>query len=379
MEDFMIYEINEMIDYLDQFFDSSSHETIVGGIAGTQIEKYTLDSAIKTTPFSKILVLNGCQDYIGLMKEPLNNVLFYADIMIEEIVDGFKPIDPWSPRICNPEPESMYRVNTKLLAQYDVIVIFNSHLIPSGFNEHLSHQFSGKIIHVVDPLERAYLSSFVDMPVLVDHLEKVSPMIALARSVYGFQSRAVDRKVRGTITEISKINRRSVGKIDDNQYVTNDWVLYEDVIKKQKDAPFRKNQKVLISPGSIAEGMVSVGAINDDRRHALTSRSLLVITNPSSNPLMQLRIYNSKTVCGVDVEYDNDIPYSLTKRGTIRVEPANIITPYSVKYHRFNKLILILDKPLTAGDKYSIIKNSNNITLVNNIKGPSLCSVIDSD
>ena len=44
----MIYEINQMIDYLDDFFKSSHKETIVGGIAGTQIEKFVLDAALAT-------------------------------------------------------------------------------------------------------------------------------------------------------------------------------------------------------------------------------------------------------------------------------------------------------------------------------------------
>ena len=83
----MIYEINEMIDYLDKFFDNSTKSIIVGGIAGTQIEKLAISSATRTTPFSKILVVNGCQDYVGLMKEKMSNVVFWADMFYEEMVD----------------------------------------------------------------------------------------------------------------------------------------------------------------------------------------------------------------------------------------------------------------------------------------------------
>ena len=39
----MVVEINEMIDALEEFFNSSGHEFIVGGIAGTEIEKYVLN------------------------------------------------------------------------------------------------------------------------------------------------------------------------------------------------------------------------------------------------------------------------------------------------------------------------------------------------
>lgn len=368
----MLYEINQMIDYLDEFFSGSHHATLVGGIAGTQIERYVLDAATKTTPFTKVLVLNGCQDYIGIMKERLPNVLYYADILVEEIIDGLNIIDPWKPRITQDYVESAWRFDTRKISAYDIIVVLNSQLVPRAFSRELSNVFSGKIIHVTDPLEYGECYGFDEMPVIVDHLEKVSPMIALARSVFGFDSRSIDRKVAGSLTETNRINKRSIGKIDDCQYVTNDWDLLSDIREKQLNAPFRKNQKVIVN-GGYRQDYISISSINTDERVSLTPSTMLVISNPSTRPLMQMRIYNSKIVCGVDVSYGNGKPIALYKKGVVEVHPANIITMNEAMKHRFNKVTLILGRPLEKPTKYSILKNSTNVTVVNNIKDKTPC------
>ena len=64
----MLVEISEMNSILSDFIHSAnSKEIIVGGIAGTEIEKYVLDAVTEVYEFRKVLVLNGCQDYIGMM------------------------------------------------------------------------------------------------------------------------------------------------------------------------------------------------------------------------------------------------------------------------------------------------------------------------
>lgn len=361
----MIYEINQMIDHLDEFFKGSQKECIVGGIAGTQIEKFTLDSALQTTQFSKILVINGCQDYIGLMKKPMQNVMFWADLFIEEIVDPLIPIDPWKPRCFNPSAEYVKRINTQILSLYDVILVFNAHLISNSRLYAISENFAGKIVYVVDPMEinsQSLMWEFGvdDIPVVVDHLEKVSPMIALARSSIGVDSRAIDYKVKGTLNETTKINKRSIGKIDDKQYVTNDWEILHDIRQRQIDSPFRKNQKVKIIDDSI-----DVMVENGSRLATLTYGSMLVIHNASSSPLMRLRLYNSKIIYAADITYKTGV---MKSKGTVSVEPANILSIDEYPSHRYNHTVAILTRELSKQERYSLLKHSNNITIVNKIK-----------
>lgn len=361
----MIIEINEMIDYLEKFFNSSRKEAVVGGIAGTQIERYVIDAATATTSFPKILVVNGCQDYIGMMKEPLPNVLFWADLFVMDIVDPLIPYDPWKPKIRNPEAEYVQRVNTRLLSGYDVILIFNTHLIPSCSLKAISDNFSGQIVYVSDPLEYngreiAWRLGIDDFPVISDHLEKVSPMIALARSVFGFDTRAIDRKVKGTLTEANKIGKRSIGKIDDKQYVTNDYELLKEIQQRQYDAPFRKNQKVMVN-----ENMIDVMLENGVRKATLTANSMLVMQNPTSKPLMKLRLYNSKIIYAADVTYAEGV---MKPKGTISVKPANIIHVSRLTHHRFNNVVFVLGDHTHKTEQYTVLKNSNNVIIVNRAK-----------
>jgi hypothetical protein len=63
-----------MLDYLDDFVDGDVKETLVGGIAGTEINKFAIEAATKHHDFKKVLVIEGCQDYIGILKNPIDNV-----------------------------------------------------------------------------------------------------------------------------------------------------------------------------------------------------------------------------------------------------------------------------------------------------------------
>ena len=357
----MIIEINEMIDYLDDFFKSDKHETVVGGIAGTQIEKYVLESAMNVHNFDKIMVINGCQDYIGLMKTQLPNVVYWGDLFVEQIVDPLIPTDPWKPDILNPAPEPTHKPDSERMSHYDVIIIFNAWLIDGRHLRAISDNFSGKVVHVVDPCEWIMMRSDYNVPVIVDTLEKVSPMIAMARSIFGFESRAIDRKVRGTLTEVNKMSRRSIGKIDDKQYVTADYDLYKEITDKQFKAPFRKNQKFIVK-----HDIIDINMENGLRKASLTHDSMLVMTNPTPNPYMKLRLYNSKITYNTDITYREG---ALRPKSAITVTPANIMLINQSRYHRYNHVVLIInDRPISDWEKYVILKNSNNVTIVSNVR-----------
>ena len=82
----MIIELNEMIDLIDDFYGSADmREMVIGGIAGTPVNKFAVEGCTKYTKFNKILIIEGCQDYIGLMKNPIPNVKHWTDLFVEEI------------------------------------------------------------------------------------------------------------------------------------------------------------------------------------------------------------------------------------------------------------------------------------------------------
>ncbi len=364
----MVVEINEMIDALEEFFNSSGHEFIVGGIAGTEIEKYVLDAAAQVTDFSKILILNGCQDYIGLMKKPLPNYVFWADIFIEQFSNALEPDDPWKPKILKHSYECINVINTRMISAYDVMIVFNAHLIPNIHE--IIESFCGKVVCVIDPIEAGfvYAADLIRHALMItDSLSKVSPMVAMARATVGYDSRSIDTKVRGTLTEISSMNSRSIGKMDDKQYVSQDCELCYNIGKRQKESQLKKNQKLIVVRNE-NPSIIRVETDDKTRNTTITTRSLLVVENPNRKPLMKtkMRIFNSKTTCYVDTTYQYGM---LTPKGSVCVLPANIISLNEMIHHRFNDVVFIMNGyRLSEQEKYVLLKNSNNVTIVSEVK-----------
>ena len=69
-----IIEVDQMIDYIDDFFNRADAKVLnVGGSCGTSIFRHVIDSATNRSAFCNILVLDGCQDLVGLNKKVVPN------------------------------------------------------------------------------------------------------------------------------------------------------------------------------------------------------------------------------------------------------------------------------------------------------------------
>lgn len=353
MNDKNVYEIYQMIETLEDFFfanDSRVNHIIVGGMVGSHIFKHAIDAALVTYPFEKILVVEGCQDYIGLTKNRMTNHVYYADLFMDVLCDSIIPYDPFKPKIMNPKPTYAKQIDLNRMAYYDVIIVNDAHLIPSGYLNAIKNNYSGKVCIIVDPFDIGG-EMFEGIPVLTDSMNKLSPMIAMARATYDVETRAIDRTIKGHVTE-GKINKRSIGKIDDKQYVTNDEYLADVVRHKQLQSQFRKNQKLFVTSDKINTSIDGLFG------NSLTRNSMCVVMSASSRPLMKLRIYSSKIMYAGDVSYLDNPPDSM-----IRVKPANILTIDESAFHRYNHTVMVCNEPLTQRQKYSILKNSNNVTI----------------
>lgn len=373
----MIYEISQMIDLLDSFYDNIGKRVgVIGAIAGTQIEEYVLSSAEKYAPFQKTLILNGCQDYLAALKQPIRNVKFWCDVLTPKILDTPVPIDPFQPKILTPKIEWDTEINSKMLSAYDSCIVFNAHLIPSVERLKLVKGFCGKILLVVDPVELVDtlygLDEFVDpdmMPVLVDTLDKVTPMIAMARDIIGCETRSINRRAPGTLNHIQRINKRTIGKIDDKQYIVDDWDLCQEINDRQKDGQMKKGQKFMVSFDRL--GTIQRIPGNDLCPDVtLRTKSMIVLVDfPKVGSYMKFRLYNGKDTFTTRINYRVALgnPLSaklLEKDAGITVVPANVILIDNAKYHRFNHAVFIEKYPISVKQKYSLLKNCNNLTIV---------------
>lgn len=352
-----VIEINEMIDLLEEFFNNSndSDMEIVGGIAGSPIFKIVTDAALTRYKFERILIVTGCQDYVGITKDVLNYV-FYADLFMDVMCDPITPYDPFKPSILNPKPEYHCRLKMSLLNNYDCIIIDQAQLIPSEYVNMITRSYFGKKCYIVDQYDICGVewTSIGDVPTITDSLEKLSPMIAMARATYNIDTRAVDRSIKGGITE-TKISKRSIGKIggiDDKHYISDDPELIDIVRQKQSHSQLRRNHKLLVVSNRIHSN------INEGlRSSSVTKNSLLSVVSANASPLMRLRIYLSDTIYSGEVTYlDPQSPH------LIKVVPANILSITESAHHRYKTAVLICrGHNLSRMERYSIIKNSNNL------------------
>lgn len=347
-----IVNLSEMIDILECFMeDNSWHNIVVGEMAGCHLFKQVTDVVVNTEggiPFNQTLFVEGCQDYIGLMRKRLSNHIFYAEMFVEDMVDGLTPYDPFKPKILNPSPEYRIRINSDRLTEYQLIIVRDAHLIPVYYMHALMNSFNGKIISLVDPFD-INGEMFVNAYTVVETMNKISPLQAMARSIYNVDS-YVDRKVPGTATD-KHFSKRQIGRIDDKQYITNKLSLLEEIQYKQFITNMRKHQKVLV----ISDRLHFCQDIKTGRTYPIVKNSLCEIVSPRL-PLMRLKIHASKNIVAGDISY-----FEHCSPECIRVKPANILSVDESCYHRYNTSVLLCDDNITPRQRYSILKNSNNV------------------
>ena len=149
MPNFNIIEINEMIDMLEDYVNTNRNSAVpfaVGGMAGTMIFRHVIDAVLSAHyKFSEVLIIEGCQDYIGLSKTPYNNnYIYYADLYDDIYDNPIIPFNPWLPEIYNFKPSMHRMLNSSIIDNYNVIIINNAHLIPPDFINDITYNFSGK-------------------------------------------------------------------------------------------------------------------------------------------------------------------------------------------------------------------------------------------
>lgn len=372
MNDFNnIIESNEMIDLLDDFLSdnnsmiksSTASKLVIGGMIGTNLMNDALNSALAYYSLNDILFIQGCQDYIDLLNEKncqvYNQYIYYAELFTEVMIDSIVQHDPFKPRILNPTNEYKKIINTQILQNYSVIIINDTHLIPDAYLDTICQNFIGKIICIVDPFD-VYGESYSNVPTVVDSFNKITPVNALARETYGIETRIINKKAKGVIST-AKLGIRSIGKIDNKQYITKDPEIIDMVRHKQLRVPIRKNHKVFVTGNALYESLNSNSVM---KHNVVTKNSMVLVDTVQTKPLMKLRIYSSSRTFYGDLVYIDE-PF-VRHQCNILCKPANILSVDESVFHRYKHTVLVSTdgSHFTLRERYSILKNSMNITIV---------------
>lgn len=345
-----IIEVDQMIDYIDDFFNRADAKVLnVGGSCGTSIFRHVIDSATNRSAFCNILVLDGCQDLVGLNKK-VDNYKWYADILNSIIVDPIVEPDPTSSIWSRVPTEYRNIFNTEMSKPYNTIIIVNAHLIEREILQLIDNSFHGKVVNIVDPFDIGG-EYYTDVYTITDSFMSLPMNVAMARDLYDIDTRIINTKAKSKIEEI-KISIRSIGKIDDKQYISNDPELINIIQQKQYNASLRKNQKVMINDKRLYK--------TPDGSNSIYKTTMMVVESVSNaNYIHQLlRIYGTRVSFGANIYYQpND------HNNNWIVKPANIISMEEQAHHRYKNAVLITSSPLTIRENYSVLKNSNNLSI----------------
>lgn len=350
-----IVPIDAMINIIDDFFKSNQHVLHVNQMVGCELFSYVTTYAVEYCRFDHILFIEGCQDFIGLSKTKSPNYMYYPCLLEERHPDGIVPYNPFQGKWFNPKRENKTIIDFNRIACFRCMIINNAQLMDPILISELKNMFDGKIVIISDPFDLdGYIYSMY--PTIVDTFVKLPTICAMARNVYDVETRFID-KHKSTLTT-TKMGMRSIGKIDDKQYVSNDPELISVIRNKQYKSDFRKNQKLIITPKDPRKKFDGFGNGYDI---ALYNNTMMTITSSAKNPWMEFRIHHSKDYVKCAVTYD--LEYEGYK---VNVTPANIINLSQMSKHRFKNMVFVWNKdiPLTPQERYSIIKNTNNLQVV---------------
>lgn len=369
MNDKYILDADQMIDYINTFTHDMTQQITIGGIVGSNICRLVVDTICDRDNIKNVCIVEGCQDMTGF--DILPNHVFYGDIFYDclcDSPDSYK-YDEFKPKMFQPKPYHAICIDTRYINQFDAMIINDAHLIPDQYLLSIYSNFCGKkLISIVDPLDvngDKYSNIFTIIH-SVDKAMPLSPMIALARELCDVDTYNINKKMKNDMIKRVAMSKRSIGKIDENQYITKSKYLCNIIRDKQYQSKLHKNQKFIIDSDAVNRRRDTNGRIVSLPRNSMLYLQTLTRTSWYS----KYRIFSTKSMIN-----DIDISYTKENDNSILVKPANIILFDEAIHHRYKNAVIVFceddeDTLLTTREEYSLLKNSLNITIgcVSNIE-----------
>ena len=331
---------------------------VVGEMVGSNVLKYIAQIATAEYGFDHILFVSGIQDdvYNGKI---IRNHVYWASLFDDFSVDGVEPYNIYKPKICNQPFMYTQELVYPMIAPFKFMVIHDAHKIPREFLNKLTSAFRGKHVLIVDPFDEGGLEwSYAET--VTEAYDPVSRVIGFARYLYGIDTRNINKKSRNNVVYDVRISRRTVGKLDERQYVTLDPYLYAATIQRQKDVALRKNHKIMI----LSNMMNLKHDSNATVPHALTYGTILQVTGVM-NKQPKFKLYASR----INMTFTCPLVYEIdplrTPRSAILVAPANILSVSDAIKHKFKDLVFVTTNEypsISVRQQYALMKTGLNVT-----------------
>lgn len=353
-----IISVETLITNFESFIKDDNYAGfVVGEMAGCNTLKYIAQIAASEYGFKNILFVSGIQDDIYNGKK-LSNHVYWASLFDDFSIDGVVPYDIYKPRICNQPFQYTQNVVQPMIAPFKFMVIHDAHKIPKEYLNKLVTAFRGKHVLIVDPFDEGGLEwSYADT--VTEAYDSVSRVIGFARYLYGFDTRNVNKKAKNIVSYDMKISKRTVGKIDERQYVTLDPYLHANTIDRLKQTALRRNFKIMI----LSNMMNIRHNLEMPFPHALTYGTILQVTgvmNKQPKFILHASKINMTFTCPFVYEID---PFR-TPRNAMLITPANILGIGDAVRHKFKDLVVVTTNEypsLSVRQQYALLKTGMNV------------------
>ena len=346
---------------MEDFFETERNQVFdIGEAVGCNLLRTISEVAVGYVPFNRILFIMGSSDAAYAMNKP--NVVcwkwLFNDFLVDGVEDNINPL--WDTNFKSNHKEYTQQLIPDLLVGFDIIIINQAQLIPFEKRDMITKIFGGQIVRIFDPYDM--MGEGVDVPLrCVDTFEKLPLTIAYARSLYGIDTRCINKRATNRLETDVNIRRNSVGRIDSNQYVTSDIELMDDCWKRQESSQFRKGQKVYVMDTK----MNIVQETEYPHVHSLGLWTLLHIDQGNEDGMIRFHIHATNAI------FDKQLVYRYEKFTTpssaLLVSSANVLpVGCTINTHYFKQIVYVTTKEhpmISVRDQYTMLKQSQNLII----------------
>ena len=382
----MVIDLHVALQSIESYFTEDTNDTItLGQMVGSQLFKHIFDLSLGYFDFPDILLIEGCQDYIGMSEpSPSNNHYYYGDLLTktpkESLFNKEYFENPFEFKILNkgnPINEYKYSMNIQFINRFKLVIVCDAHLIPPEFISELKRRVSSKLIMLADPFT-VYGKAIIDIPTVVHSSCECDPLTAMARDIYGVETDYI-KKMSGKMLDVMHISApQTTQKFQGHYYVTNDKPYYELMVDKFKKMGLRKGYSVIVTDKNYITCDLDPLSKDEINKEYITMGpySLMEIViggsgrrmpTLTSNPSCSCRMNHFKKTfrAPIDLEGVLDNPFDRDDRFK-NVLPGNLLTIEQAAHHRFDKLIFIQSEyhKLSKQEMYTLMSVTEHLTIL---------------
>lgn len=367
----MVIELHTALEAVETYFnDDTKEHVILGGMAGTQLFKHVFDLSLGYFRFNEILLIEGCQDYIGMSDpSPYNNHFFFAELLYKQpthsLFNNFN--DPFSWNILNngnPIMEYHTSMNMERINRFKLVIVTDAHLIPAEYIKELRNYVSGKLIELVDPFT-IFGARYTQVPTVINTNASCDQLTALARKVYNVETDFIEPSQHKSL-EVSHQNAsRTMSKNSDGQYCTTSMGYLEYMQEKQLKMGFRKGHKVMVDGPNIMTYKMD----NTEDTITICNHSLMTIeaVPGTLHSTFGCKLWRFKDNFHAHLVFNTNRSLLDLDNTLIRVKPAGVLSLMDASYHKFNKLTYVhtISSPeLSNPEKYTLLTATEHLVIV---------------